>query len=257
MNRALADIEQGRPAPAKHVLTTIERQEQAHPALRYIALGYLGLAEHLSGSLEPAIAKYDDAVKGLQQLGRSRAASIFARHKGDAERWRNIADSSAAESALTQAILLAQEGGHADVAHFARLAKIRLNVTKPGELHVAALSETVKQLDAIHTYATVIGLPRLRCEVLAVRARLLFTQGDARHAARIAAESLEIATQYDMRLRKVHALNLLAEIMHMSGQIQECRILLERSATLSNTYGYHHALEWINGRLSLVRAEAR
>jgi ATP/maltotriose-dependent transcriptional regulator MalT len=138
----------------------------------------------------------------------------------------------------------------------ARLAAIRLALSKPDPLKSAELSTIVRQLDAIYTYARVIGLPRLHCEVLAVRARLLMTQGDTRHAARLATESLEIATQYDMRLRKVHALNLLAEIMHLRDQIDDCRTLLERSAALANTYGFHHSLEWIQGRLSLVRAAA-
>jgi hypothetical protein len=75
-------------------------------------------------------------------------------------------------------------------------------------------------------------------QVLAIRARLLMTQGDTRRAARLAPESLEIATEYDMRLRKVHALNLLAEITNLRGQTSECRILLERSAALANGYGF-------------------
>ena len=140
-----------------------------------------------------------------------------------------------------------------DIAHVARLAAIRLALTKPDQLKRAGLSTTVKQLDAfIPRPGYWAATPALRGARGACTS-LLMTQGDTRHAARLATESLEIATQYDMRVRKVHTLNLLPEIMHLRNQIGECRILLERSAALANTYGFHHSLEWIHGRLSLVR----
>ncbi len=246
LNWAIAEIERGNAAWAVRKLKIIEAKADECPALRLIAHGYIGLADHLSGSVALAMRRYQTAVDGLQQLKRSRAASIFSRHLADAARFAGgTAGLPTAIRAASDALQMAQQGKHIDMAHLARLSELRIKIASPE----AKATDLLRSLDSIRTYARVIGLPRLHCEELAVRARLKVGQGDLHHAIQLAAESLEVATLHDMRLRKVHALNLLAEIQQLRGQHGGCQLLFERSADLAGRYAYHHALEWIQGRL--------
>ncbi|MBI1405082.1 MAG: hypothetical protein GC145_03030 [Caulobacter sp.] len=83
LNKAVVDIERGHGFQAKEYLTRIVDMVGEHPVPPMIAEGYLGLISHLAGEVDAALARYERAIRDLSAVGRSRAASIFSRHRGD------------------------------------------------------------------------------------------------------------------------------------------------------------------------------
>jgi tetratricopeptide (TPR) repeat protein len=222
LNQAVMFIERGRFKAARQRLSTILATEGEHDVIPLIASGYLGLIEHLTGRLDQARHYYRIALDGpnyekpgspragLIKLGQSRSASIFYRHYGDLLRAQG--SMKEAELAINQAVNLAREGGHADVAHGAQLSKIQWLLVQQGQ---SDLRSIFSQLQEVYQYARMAGIPRLICEAEVLRARALRDVGDLKGASEAALKSLEIATLHDLRLWQANAANAIAEVSEL------------------------------------------
>lgn len=239
LNKAIVDIERGHTEEARRNLSRIRAIRGEHFIPRALATGYLGLIEHLAGNGDVATDLYNSAIEELIKERRTRAASIFARHLGDLRRIMGGDKREEAKARIEQALNLAEEGSHEDVRHMALLAHARLRI----DTYSHANAHTVHgDLDQVEKYGRTIGLPRLLCEALALRARLLLKQGETHLASSLAAQSLEIAASNNMRIRTLSALLLLAEICIERDQRRAARPLIELAARLARSSRCHFAL---------------
>ncbi len=237
LNKAIVDIERGYPAEARRALQLIlALSDYEDSVLPLLARGHLGLIEHLAGNIDVSKKYYRQAIKNLITKDQSRAASIFLRHRSDL--FRIIGDKERAEKDVMQSLNFAQEGCHEDIRHLALLSRAKLLIkNEPGNGRLI-----YADLDEAERYAGVVGMPRLSCEATELRARLLLTQGETRLASSLAARTLEIAATHDLRLRKMNALLLLAEICKRRGEPRAASPLIELGRGIAKAAGAHFAL---------------
>jgi tetratricopeptide (TPR) repeat protein len=239
LNKSLSDIERGHGVEARAVLEKIAAMIDEHPVIPLLARGYLGLIDHLAGEVEQAIVDYEFAIDGLAKLGRSRAASIFSRHYGDLLGGLRQTKTDQGRQRIEDAIHFAQEGGHEDIRYLALLSLAKLNIR---DLSVEGGANVHKDLDAIEEYARVVGMPRMLCEVVLVRARLLLQQGETERAGTVANEGLKIASVNDLRMRKVSGLLILAAINLRRQQAAASRPLLDLGMRMAKASNSHFSL---------------
>ena len=240
LNKALVDIERGHPAEARrHLERILSMKEHEDEVLPLLAQGYLGLIEHLAGNSGVAEKRYRDAIDELINRKQSRAASIFLKHQSDL--LRGVGKTDDARKCIDQALNFAQEGCHEDVRHIALLSRAKLLIN----CEPAKASEIYGCLDEAERYADVVGMPRLSCEAAELRARLLLRQGETRLASSLASRSIEIAATNDLRIRKMNALLLLADICIARGERHTARPLIELGWRIAKSAEAHFALTGI------------
>ncbi len=240
LNKAVVDIERGRPNEAWQHLKRVEANDD-DPVLTYLAKGYLGLIEHLAGNSNDADARYEEAIQNLVKNECSRAAAIFAKHRGDLMRALGDERRPDAQHWIEQSLNFAQEGCHEDVRHMTLLSRANLRIGEKGQ----GSGEIYSDLDEAERYAQIVGMPRLACEAAALRARLLMEQGETRLATSLAADSLRIAATNNLRIRKMNALLLLTEICMKTRQPHQAKPLLTLASRLAKSSGCHYALTHI------------
>ena len=251
LNSAMADIERGRLTSAEPALTTIRGIKDEHPAILRLAVGLLGLVNHIRGRYPTAERCYKEALSdfdlqpdvkqlGLISLQRTRAASIISRFYGDMLRIQKRFDK--AERMLHQSATLAIEGGHKDIRHQTRLSALHLELAQGGvdSQHPAVDGSRIhKELDVIENYAYHMGMSRLQCEIDLLRAQLRQNDGDLQAAAPVASRGLTVASANDLILRKTRFLLRLAEIFERRGKIEECTSVLVESFNIARESEYH------------------
>jgi hypothetical protein len=146
------------------------------------------------------------------------------------------ADQSEALQLVEQAIQLAMGGGHEDIRQQAILSEIKIKA----EQKDADLLSLHGGLDSVERYARLVGMPRLTCRVLELRARLQQKAGDMRAAGSFAAQGLQVATRYGMEIRKANLLLLLAEINYHRGQKQAAQPLLYQADSIARVAECHY-----------------
>jgi hypothetical protein len=110
----------------------------------------------------------------------------------------------------------------------------------------------------VEDFASLMGMPRLQCEVDLIRARLRQTGGDLQAAATVASRRLTLASANDLRLRKTRFLLRLAEIFERQGKLEECTAVLVEAYDLARESDYHSAREQgqvLYARISKRRSE--
>lgn len=241
LNRSLVDIERGDIARARSQLKPIATIEPAleHAVPPMLAIGYLGLIDHIEGDYEAARDKYNATIEGLQQLKRSRALSIFCRHFGDLLRELD-ADSAEAEQMLARALRHAQEGSHEDQRYHAIMSSVRLRV-KHGDVRI--IRSVQDDLDAAERYALAADMPRLLAEIFECRGMLYQRLGDSRLAAAAATSCVEISSLHDLRLRKINGLLLLADIYVQRGRPDDAQPVVRLAAEMAKSVKYYAALQ--------------
>lgn len=238
IHSGLVQLERGRPQRAKQILKPIASRQDGHPVPPQLALFYLGLIEHIGGNYDAAWRHYEVALKNLRRLSRSRAAAFVLINLADlAHRMRpDQVDDALAKA--NEAISLAQQGGHEDVRHFALIQRARILIEakrpvgdgEPGHFEI---------LSAAQRYAVRMEVPRLSCEVHQVRAQLLMSQGEYEMSARDASASLEIASLYDLKLKKARGLLTLAQIYHLRRDVDGARAVAHMGREIANACDYY------------------
>lgn len=73
-------------------------------------------------------------------------------------------------------------------------------------------------IQSAHDYAEDLGMPKVLAEALATNADLMYRQGETTLSGETAARAIAIANRHGMRLRKISALEILADVMVKRGQ---------------------------------------
>ncbi|MDY0748315.1 SIR2 family protein [Paucibacter sp. R3-3] len=244
IHSALVQIERGRPQRARRILQPIAERRGEHRVPPLLAEFYLGQLDHLGGNYAAANARYELALAGLRQAGRSRASAFALMNKADVQYSLNklaaqgTGNTAALESALCmaeEAISLAQQGGHEDLRVMATLTRARICVDA-GRIQGESLFE---HLSFAQRYAVLTDMPRLSCEVHELRARLLMRQGEYKLSANDASVSLEIAAMYDLKLKKARGLLTLSEIYLCRGEVDGARSLAAMGREIAASCDYY------------------
>jgi ATP/maltotriose-dependent transcriptional regulator MalT len=191
--------------------------------------------EHLGGNYQLAEEKYKEALAGLRHHERSRAASFVLMGLADVTLKRKADGIKDALILVDEAIGLAQLGGHEDLRVLAGLTKVRLLV----QSERLAGEGLFEQLSAAQRYAVTMDIPRIACEAHSLRARLLSQQGEYRLSAAEATASLEIASLYDLKLKKARSLLTLAQIYCKRGDIDGARSMIRMGEDIASSSGYY------------------
>ena len=236
LNLAICDIERGRARQANEVLEIIRDDKTEHPALRLIAEGYLGLIDHLRGDDVSARAIYGKVEHELSNMGRSRAASIFARHHADLLRALGRHHAASATEYVNRSIHHASNGAHEDIRNLAQVSKLKIRIAN-SDISTEAVEA---RLISIERYARIIGVPRLMYECAGVRALIMLRNGDARSAHAESFRSLNIANRYGMRLRTITSSLQLAQALAKIEPGSELQIL-QRASRMATEAQFHSA----------------
>jgi tetratricopeptide (TPR) repeat protein len=236
LNLAIVDIDRGHIRRARDALKRILRLVQDEESTtHWIAKGYLARIRHLTGDAENAERDYAKVIEALIKQNETRAASIFARHRVDLVRVQTETRVPDAARELERAMQLARDGGHADVQQWIILSEARLLLSRTesfnsGDVH--------SRLDAVETYARMMGMDRLSCGIDYIRARLYKRNGDFRSASSYARSALEIASRHDLRLRKTSILPFYASIHYALRSVESCRPLMEQALFMAQDTGF-------------------
>lgn len=244
LHSALVQIERGRPHRARQTLLPISTRRGGHRVPPLLAQFYLGQIDHLGGSYQAAIDNYEDALDGLREVGRSRAAAFVLMNLADVRHslYKQVAasaDAGLSESRVwveaDEAISLAQQGGHEDLRVMATLSRVRLCIDA-GRLDGQNLFE---HIEFAQRYAVLMDMPRVACDAHELRARLLMRQGEYRLSANDATMSLEIAAKYDLKLKKARGLLTLSEILLNRGELDSARTLAAMGREIAVSADYY------------------
>jgi hypothetical protein len=236
LNLAIVEIERGQIRAARHNLEAIRTMPDENPILRLLAHGLFGMTEHLMGNLSGAEAIYTHVIADLQAYGQSRAIAIFSRQLGELYRRQGVASFDKSEVAIESAIERAHQGGHEDIRQLAKLSRARLRIDRLTDKQV--VGHVQEELDAIERYGYSMGMPRIVAEVAYARSSYLLSLGETHYAMSLAADSLELATANDLRLRQVTALALLAKSCEHRGMQAASEPLRLRAAELAEACDY-------------------
>jgi hypothetical protein len=236
LNLSLCSIYRGRPNDARRVLGEILNAEGEDEAVRLIAMGHMGLLDHIGGFHEAALRNLNTAIKGLTKLRRFRSVSMLLRHRGDLH--RDLQDFPLAERDLAAAVDFARLSGSQDMVWFAIVAKTRLDVTKGTNLKNAA-----RTLDDAERYADAMELPLLIAETCFVHAQMLLLQGETALAAEKVTRALRLATLHGLTLRSIAYRNLLADIHEERNWLVESKRIRGQALQAARNAGYRLMLQ--------------
>ncbi len=242
MNYALAQVERGNIVIAQDILARIvteteERWQSDTPSVVHcMAKGYLALCHHLTNEFPRAQAGYIEVLETIGQFNHPRAESIFRRHYSDLLRTmstsRNDPEYKEAISILRSSEELALGIRATDLQHYALVAQARLD----RDMHERG--QALENLRKVEEYARAMGIQKMLCEVLKVRGEVLLAEGETTQAGFVTSQSIAISKRNGMRLRKISATIIQAQILRERQQIKDANRLLEETITESQALGY-------------------
>ncbi len=195
------------------------------------ARGYLALSDHLSGAVDPAKKNYLSVIDGCNEQGNMRGVAIFRRHLSDLYASQERLDD--AREQINLAVAAAARSEQQDVLHGCLLTLASL-LGRGGNPRGA-----LERLDQVDTYGRRAGILKLQADVLRMRAEIMFQQGETDQSAALVARSIAICNRHGIRLRKLHALILYAEIIQSEGQDEHARNLLIEARLKCERLGYN------------------
>ncbi len=237
LNTAIVHLERGYLESSRQVLDAIAADKRNEDAVRAIAKGYRALVHHINGHAVIAEKLYEEAIDTLVPLRKTRAASIFSRHLGDLLRRRDEAGRILAKQRVEDAIRLSIEDNHEDTRYLSLLARARMAMSEQIDAEISKEVHTL--LDTVERYATATGMPRLTAETAEIRARLHYRNGDLKTAGSVCTFCLQLASLHEMRLRKVGALSMLAQINDARGDRHASHVIAEEAAALARRTEHH------------------
>jgi tetratricopeptide (TPR) repeat protein len=239
LNLALAHIDRGNLRKAGNMLGELASRAgpsaaQTPNMTEMLARGFLGLCDHLGGRLASARERYEYILAQVSSSGQLRTIGIFNCFFADLLRLEGHYEQ--ARKLLQHAVLAARQGEQRDVFHFALVSEARLarDQEDKGEFRKAQT-----WLDQAETYADEMGIPKIKADVLKIRAEIMLTQGETDFAGRLAARSVGICSQHGMRLRKLSALVVYGKIVAARGQVDLATEILKDASQEASHLGYH------------------
>lgn len=200
------------------------------------AKGYLALCHHLCDNVDDASKGYRAVIEELGNMGQLRGQSIFLRHHADLLRAKSKSrdDNHYLEAidALNSSEQIAQSIRAVDLQNYALISRARL------QRDMKLRSEALENLRNAEKYSKSMGNQKLLCEVLKVRGEVLLADGEATQAGFVTAQSVAMAKRNGMRLRKISAVIIQAQIMIMRGQRNDAARLLQEVLLEAQTFGY-------------------
>lgn len=230
-------IELGRLPRAGQFLATTARANAIYgdPDFAGRILGYSGLLAHLAGNVDEAEKLYAGAVKELAEQGRHnlRAESLFQRHWADLLLAKK--EPQKAEARVEIALSLAREGDFPDLEAYAR--KARAHVWR--EQGNKDPKEVRAEYMAAMKYAEKFGIRRLQADIHSELARLALQVGDWETSRIRAMESLKLANELGLGLRRTHGLIVLGLAMEAGGNRDLAVKYYEHAWRMAKVQGYH------------------
>lgn len=230
-------MELGRLPRAAQFLATTARANAIYGDADFAGriLGYHGLLAHLAGNLDEAEKLYGKAVRKLATGGRHnlRAESLFQRHWADLMLAKM--EPAMAEEHVEVALSLAREGDFPDLEAYAR--KSRAHVWR--EAGKKDPREVRAEYMAAMQQAEKFGIRRLQADIHSELARLALQVGDWETARIRAMESLKLANELGLGLRRTHGLIVLGLAMEAGGNRDLAVSYYRHARDMSKLQGYH------------------
>ncbi len=243
LNLAMVQIERGRLDSATRRLDDIIHHSSSDSIVHSLALGQKALIYHMRGQLGLAFSNYEAALKHLRQMEDSRGISIICRHLGDLKRRQG--DLAQANSYLSEALASAELGGHEDLYHRIRLARIRVKIATGDSKPI----DHVDHLQQIERYAEIMDMPSLLCETLHIRAEFLLSQGETEVAGKLLKEVIAKAKRNQLNLRLASATTLYGKVMFQRKQFETGKRLLRAALEMVKQYDFQLEIERVEGAL--------
>jgi hypothetical protein len=230
-------IDLGRLPRAAQFLTTTERANALYQDIDFGGRikGFRGLLAHLAGNIDEAEKLYATAITQLTSDGRRnlRAESVFHRHWADLLiHKRNRTD---AEMHVELSLSLAREGNFPDLEAYAR--KTRAHLMREHEDRDPR--EARAEYDLVMERARAFGIKRLQADIHSELARLALDVGDWETARIRAMDSLMLANELSLGLRRTHALVILGRAMDAAGNKKLAVNYLQHAWSLAQLQGYY------------------
>jgi tetratricopeptide (TPR) repeat protein len=210
LNLAVCAVNRGRPNEARRLLEEIASNRNEDDVVLLVCEGYLGVLEHIEGNHDAALIHYERAIEGLTQLNRSRALSLFLRHRGDL--YRHKREFERADRDFADSIDRARLSGSEDMSWFAIVARVRMEIATEIDF-----KSVLRKLEGADGYAEAMELPQLAAEVSFVHAQILLRQGETALAGERATRALRIATLNGLTIRAIAYRSLLSDIHRARG----------------------------------------
>lgn len=228
-------LELGRLRDATDYLASADRANAIYgdADLQGRIIGYRALLEHLAGNLSEADALYQNALDQLRRSGRHnlRAESIFTRFYADLMMTRE--ELVQAEELVHEALSRAEEGNFPDLVAYAR--KTQAHVWREQKKYPEAQAE----YNAAMEVARRRGIRRLQADLHSELARLALDVGDWETARRRAIESLMLANELNLGLRRTHGLVVLGRATAKSGNRGLAVHYFRHAHRLAQEQGYY------------------
>jgi tetratricopeptide (TPR) repeat protein len=236
LNLAIVQIERGRLSAACSRLRRIRDDEEVRGDRVYmLAVGYLGLIDHLMGNADKAKRQYKDVIDWCRQDEDVRAAAVFLNHRARLEAAKNP---EKALLLLREARQFADTGGHEDVRRHIVLSEIRIRMLTPTAERLPA-ETAMQRLREVEDYADLMGAPSLACEALHLRARIVLESGEASTAGKLLIRAMAIARRNAMILRLNSAMTTYALSLLHRGRPLPAERLLYASLEMAKHSGYN------------------
>ena len=254
LNLAVAQIYKGNLADAEIALKNICLSEdlpgkQKGPVW-FLAYGYLGQINYLTGQLAEARSKLQDAISIMRVYKDSRACAIFSLHLAKLESEQG--DFEKAESILKEAIGYAGSGGHEDVRRRLILALTHNEIDQANARKQLGNSRFNASLDSIEDYALVMEMPVLVCEVNRLKAKFLFNNGETTQSGRLLSQAISMARRNDMGLQLIICLTDYGQVTLKRGLASQAKSILLEALELAKRANYQLEIERIEDTLNSV-----
>ena len=235
-NMAIALIDRGHLSRARTMLSDLklssEFSSHSGSQISWLAQGYIGLVDHLSGNFQSAATAYQGVTEKAQRRGMTRVVAVFSKHWADLQ--RRDGDIKDARRLINISIAAATQGAQRDVQHLALISEglISLEERSGGDGEIGSVVN-----NAMH-FAQSMGIPRLECEALNLKSTLMLSQGERMLAGAFAARAAAIANRNGLRLTKLRALQLYGFAVMRRSQLGLSAQVLEETRREAERRGY-------------------
>lgn len=250
LNLATALIDRGHLGRAGSMLRDLQLPEDfsSHSGsqISWLARGYTGLIQHLSGNLDVALEIYDSTIERARDREMVRVVGIFSKHKADLLRRQGKFD--LAREAVSSASNAALNCAQRDILHLTKISEGNLTLLDPAGSNSSAAT---CMIEALH-FAQSMGIPRLESEARCLQASMMLAQGERMLAGSAAAEAAAIANRNGLRLNKLSALKHYGTSLRLRGQLILAKQVLVETRRESERRGYQSLAKRLADDLRLL-----
>ena len=237
LNEGMNAIDRGRLTSARKAFDEVRLGARSDELSALIATGYCGVIDYYSGEFESARSKLDLAVKGLQDEERVRPLTLLKMCTGFLNLYTGRYDDSQREFA--ESLQLAEAGGFSDLVHTAYMGALKAHLRRPGNHDHDIMREQARSLDVAEAYADRMDIPRLKVDVVLLRAEVLLRQNETTLSGTHVTQGLRIANLNGLTFRKIFALELLARVYRTRGHRKAADRLDVFTQRAARSTGYH------------------